>query len=138
VCVPPLGDALCAGGGAGAGFGTESAESDGLAIPSSLILYSAGFDATWEIDFFGAAAEAADASLADAQLSLQAQVAPSYINLRSVQQRIALSDAVIARQQRMLELTERRVQARTASRLDLTPLRGQLESTRAEAEPLQS
>lgn len=135
--LPPLGDAL----GTGAAGG-------GFAVPSSLNLYSVGFDATWEIDLFGghrraveaagAAAEAAEAQLADAQLSLTAEVASAYINLRSVQQRIALSDAAIARQQRMLELTARRVQAGTASQLDLTRLQGQLESTRAESEPLLS
>jgi len=142
--LPPVGDAL--GGAAGADGG--GAEGGGFALPSSLNLYSAGFDATWEIDLFGgrrraveaagAAAEAAQASLADAQLSLTAEVAAAYINLRSVQQRILLSDAAIARQQRMLELTRARVERGTASRLDLTRLQGQLESTRAEAEPLQA
>lgn len=141
--LPPLGDALGAGGGAGSGEG-----GGGFAVPSSLNLYNVGFDATWEIDLFGgrrraveaagAAAEAAEASLADAQLSLTAEVASAYINLRSVQQRIALSDAAIARQQRMLELTRARVERGTASQLDLTRLQGQLESTRAEAEPLQA
>jgi len=144
VRLPPLGDAL-----GGAGGGEEGgAEGDGFAVPSSLNLYSVGFDATWEIDLFGgrrraveasdAAAQAAEAQLADTQLSLTAEVASAYINLRSVQQRILLSDAAIARQQRMLELTGARVERGTASQLDLTRLQGQLESTRAEAEPLQA
>ena len=144
--LPPLGDTL---GGAGAAEGGAADDGGGgFAVPSSLNLYSVGFDATWEIDLFGgrrraveaagAAAEAAEASLADAQLSLTAEVASAYINLRSVQQRIALSDAAIARQQRMLELTGARVERGTASQLDLTRLQGQLESTRAEAEPLQA
>ncbi len=146
VRLPPLGDTL--GAGADSGAGAEDGAGSGFAIPSSLNLYSVGFDATWEIDLFGgrrraveaagAAAEAAEAQLADAQLSLTAEVASAYVNLRSVQQRIALSDAAIARQQRMLELTARRVQAGTASQLDLTRLQGQLESTRAGAEPLLS
>ncbi|TQK11763.1 efflux transporter outer membrane subunit [Herbaspirillum sp. SJZ107] len=146
VRLPPLGDAL--GAGAESGAGAEGGAGGGFALPSSLNLYSVGFDATWEIDLFGgrrraveaagAAADAAEAQLADAQLSLTAEVASAYINLRSVQQRIALSDAAIARQQRMLDLTARRVQAGTASQLDLTRLQGQLESTRADAEPLLS
>lgn len=148
VRLPPLGDALGGAGGGADSAGGESGGGGGFAIPSSLNLYSVGFDATWEIDLFGgrrraveaagAAAEAAEAQLADAQLSLTAEVASAYVNLRSVQQRIALSDAAIARQQRMLELTTRRVQAGTASQLDLTRLQGQLESTRADAEPLLS
>lgn len=146
--LPPVGDALGGAGGAGGAEGGSQEGGSGFAIPSSLNLYSVGFDATWEIDLFGgrrraveaagAAAEAAEAQLADAQLSLTAEVASAYVNLRSVQQRLALSDAVIARQQRMLDLTARRVQAGTASQLDLTRLQGQLESTRAESEPLLS
>jgi len=145
--LPPVGDALAGAGTGGAEGGSQEGGS-GLAIPSSLNLYNVGFDATWEIDLFGgrrraveaagAAAEAAEAQLADAQLSLTAEVASAYVNLRSVQRRLALSHAAIGRQQRMLDLTARRVQAGTASQLDLTRLQGQLESTRAESEPLLS
>lgn len=118
----------------------------GLAIPSSLNLYNVGFDASWEIDLFGgqrrateaagAAYEAAGARLADAQLSLVADVAQAYINLRATQAQMALSTAAIARQQGMLDLTAQRVDGGTASQLDLVRLQNQLESTRADAEPL--
>ncbi|MRW93486.1 efflux transporter outer membrane subunit [Duganella sp. FT80W] len=117
-------------------------------LPSSLNLYSVGFDATWEVDLFGgqrrateaagAAAEAAEARLADAQLSLVAEVAQAYVNLRSTQAQLALSQAAIERQQRALELAQRRAQAGTASELDLARLQGQLESTRSQAEPLEA
>ena len=123
----------------------ESGDSS-LKLPSHLSLYSLGFDASWEIDLFGgqrraveaaaASAEAAEANLADAQVSLAAEVVQTYVNLRSCQQRLALSDEAIARQQRMLELTRQRRQAGTATDLDLARLQGQLESIRAEAEPL--
>ena len=129
--------------------GDSGAQGEGAAslpIPSSLNLYNIGFDASWEIDLFGgqrrateaagAVAEAADAKLADAQLSLVAEVAQAYINLRATQAQMALSDAAIARQQGMLDLTARRVQGGTASQLDLVRLQNQLESTRADAEPL--
>lgn len=122
------------------------ADTTQLAIPSSLNLYSAGFDASWEIDLFGgqrrateaagAAYQAADARLADAQLSLVADVAQAYINLRATQAQMALSTAAIARQQGMLDLTAQRVGGGTASQLDLVRLQNQLESTRADAEPL--
>ncbi|WP_296952898.1 efflux transporter outer membrane subunit [uncultured Massilia sp.] len=142
--LPPLGD--LAGGAQGQPDQGQAASQGGAALPSSLNLYSAGFDATWEIDLFGgrrraaeaagALADAAAANLADAQLSLAAEVAQAYVNLRATQARIALSDAAIARQQQALDLTARRVAAGTASRLDLERLQGQLESTRADAEPL--
>jgi len=123
-------------GGSGAGF----------QLPSSLNLYSVGFDATWEIDLFGgqrrateaadASAQAAAANLADAQVSLAAEVAQAYVQLRATQARMALADAAIAREQRIVDLTRRRVQGGTASELDLARLQGQLEAARAEAEPL--
>jgi outer membrane protein, multidrug efflux system len=130
------------------GDGSGAAQGTGLAIPSSLNLYSAGFDATWEIDLFGgqrraveaaaASGEAAEASLQDARLSLSAEVAQAYVNLRSLQARLALAQAAIARQERTLALNERRVAAGTASQVDLARLQGQLEATRADAEPLES
>ncbi len=145
--LPPLGD-LPAGGQTQPGQGESGQGQGGIALPSSLNLYSMGFDATWEIDLFGgrrrateaagALAQAAEANLADAQVSLAAEVAQAYVNLRATQARIALSDAAIARQQKALDLTARRVQAGTASTLDLERLQGQLESTRADAEPLGS
>lgn len=119
---------------------------DGAQVPSSLDLFNAGFDATWEIDLFGgrrraaeaaaASAQAMEASLADAHVSLAADIVQAYVNLRGCQQRIALSDAAIARQQRALELIQRRRQAGAASELDLARLQAQLEGTRADAAPL--
>ncbi|PQO98744.1 RND transporter [Massilia phosphatilytica] len=113
---------------------------------SSLDLYNAGFDATWEIDLFGgrrraaeaaaASAQAMEASLADVHVSLVADIIQAYVNLRGCQQRMALSDAAIARQQRALELIGHRRQAGAASELDLARLQAQLETTRADAGPL--
>lgn len=120
----------------------------GISLPSSLNLYNVGFDATWEIDLFGgqrrateaagATAQAAEANLADAQLSLTAEIAQAYVNLRATQARLALSAAAIERQQRILDLTTQRARSGTASELDLVRLQGQLETTRFEAEPLQA
>jgi NodT family efflux transporter outer membrane factor (OMF) lipoprotein len=130
-----------AAGGAAAG-----ASGSGFQLPSSLNLYNVGFDATWEIDLFGgtrraveaarASAEAAEAGIADAQVSLAAEVALAYTNLRSAQQRLVLSDGAVVRQQRMVELTAARAERGTASQLDLTRMQAQLESTRADREPL--
>jgi multidrug efflux system outer membrane protein len=136
-----------ASGGAAAGSsGQSSSQGGGTQLPSSLNLYNVGFDATWEIDLFGgtrraveaarATLEAAEAGLADTQVSLAAEVASAYINLRSAQQRLALADAATARQVRMVELTAARAERGTASQLDLTRMQAQLESTRADREPL--
>lgn len=124
----------------------QSGQSSGVSLPKSLNLYNVGFDATWEIDLFGgqrraveaadAAAQAAEANVADAQVSLAAEVANAYVELRSAQQRLALADDAVGRQQRMLDLTAQRVRGGTASQLDLTRMQAQLESTRADREPL--
>lgn len=115
---------------------------------TSMNLYSLGFDATWEVDLFGAhrrsvqaanaTAEAAEASLADVQVSLEAEVANAYINLRDRQRRILLADKSIQAQQQMVALTRQRLERGTASRLDLIRVENQLDSTRNDQVPLQA
>lgn len=113
---------------------------------NSFNLYNVGFDASWEADLFGgqrrtvqatrATVAAAAADVADAQVSLTADVAQAYINLRDRQQRIALSQASSAMQRRMLDLTRQRYDRGTASALDVERLRNQVESTDADRLPL--
>jgi NodT family efflux transporter outer membrane factor (OMF) lipoprotein len=115
---------------------------------SSLNLYSLGFDATWEADLFGghrravqaanATAEAAEASLADVQVSLEAEVANAYINLRDRQRRIQLADESIRAQEQMATLTRQRLERGTASNLDLIRVQNQLDGTRSDQVPLQA
>ncbi len=109
-------------------------------------LYNLGFDASWEIDLFGgqrraveaarAGAAAAEANIADAQVSLTSEVAQAYVNLRDRQQRIALNNRSVTMQQQMLALTQERFDRGTASRLDVTRLQNQLDNTRANITPL--
>ncbi|KVA10920.1 RND transporter [Burkholderia latens] len=123
----------------------------GSASPSSggtgpLQLFSAGFDATWEIDLFGgtrraveaasAQAEAVDADLADTQVSIAAEVATAYIDLRDRQQRLALSRRTAELQRRMLELTQQRRARGVAADADIERLTTQVENTRASLIPL--
>ena len=111
-----------------------------------LQLYSAGFDATWEIDLFGgtrraveavsAQAEAVDADLADTQVSIAAEVANAYVDLRDQQQRLALSKRTAQLQQQMLELTQQRRARGVAADADIERLTTQVENTRASLIPL--
>lgn len=113
---------------------------------SSLNFYNVGFDATWEIDLFGggrrsieqarATASARLADLADAQVSLSAEVAQAYVNLRDVQQRVRLNTQSAQLEARMVALTRQRFAAGTASELDVERLQTQLENTEAQAVPL--
>lgn len=77
--------------------------------------FSAGFDASWEPDVFGrlragvnaseADARVAQASLADVQVSLAAEVAVNYIELRGLQQRLQIARSNLASQQETLKLS---------------------------------
>jgi NodT family efflux transporter outer membrane factor (OMF) lipoprotein len=115
---------------------------------SAVDVYNVGFDASWEVDLFGgrrrsveasrAQEQAAEANVADAQVSLTADVAQAYVNLRDVQRRIALSRDAVRMQQQMLELTQQRFTRGAASDLDVERLRGQVEATNGQILPLQA
>lgn len=110
--------------------------------------YTAGFDASWEIDLFGGTrraveaasdeAQAVDADLADVQVSLAAEVAQAYIDLRDEQQRLALANQTAELQQQMLTLTEQRRARGTAADVDVERLTTQVENTRSTLSPLAS
>ncbi|WP_459663123.1 TolC family protein, partial [Novosphingobium sp. 11B] len=99
------------------GASLGSSDSSGSSS-SDLNLYNLGFDASWEIDLFGgqrrtveaarAQMEGTEASLADVQVSISANVAQNYLNLRDRQQRIALGEQSVAMQTDMLALTRQR------------------------------
>ncbi len=109
-------------------------------------IYSANFDATWEIDLFGgkaravegarAQAEASEAALDGAKVSLEAEVAQAYVTLRQLQQRLALSRRDADIESRMLDLTRQRRADGAASDLDVEQLNSQLQSTEAGLTPL--
>ncbi|WP_120296410.1 efflux transporter outer membrane subunit [Paraburkholderia sp. BL23I1N1] len=111
-----------------------------------LQLYTAGFDATWEIDLFGgtrraieaasADAEAVDADLADTQVSLAAEVAQTYVELRDQQTRLELAQRQAETEQKMLTLTQQRRERGTAADVDVERLTTQVENTRATLMPL--
>jgi len=111
-----------------------------------LQLYTAGFDATWEIDLFGgtrraveaatAEADAVDADLADTQVSLAAEVAQAYVDLRDEQQRLTLAQRSAEIEQQMLTLTQQRRAHGTAADVDVERLTTQVENTRSTLTPL--
>lgn len=107
--------------------------------------------ASWELDFWGrvrnlkdAALEnylASDAARQAATLSLIAQVADSYLQLREFDERLELTRATIASREESLRIFRRRFEVGAISKLDLTQvetlwqqakaLGAQLEQTRA-------
>ncbi|MFK2891625.1 efflux transporter outer membrane subunit [Dyella flagellata] len=111
-----------------------------------LQLYSAGFDASWEIDLFGgtrraieaasAQAEAVDADLADTQVSLAAEVAQAYIDLRSQQQRLLRANQSAQLEQHTLDLVRQQRERGVVPDADVERQTTQVENTKATLIPL--
>ncbi|MBK9614445.1 MAG: efflux transporter outer membrane subunit [Uliginosibacterium sp.] len=110
--------------------------------------FSLGFDAGWEIDLFGgtrraieaanATAEASVESLRDAQVSLVAEVARNYIDLRVQQARLQIARDNAMSQADTEQITRWRVQAGLLTQLELAQARSNLEQTRARLPSLES
>lgn len=91
--------------------------------------YQVGFDASWELDFFGHQRRLSEAALSrtqssaeqlnDARLVLTAEVARTYIELRTGQQRLVLAEASTRHLEQLVQLTRIAVQAGDSARLDL-------------------
>jgi NodT family efflux transporter outer membrane factor (OMF) lipoprotein len=105
-------------------------------------------DAGWDLDLFGANRSALDASdaterasaatLGDVQVSVAAEVALSYITLRSAQARLAIASENLASQQETLQITQWRLQAGLVSSLEAEQARAATEQTRAQLPALQT
>lgn len=85
-------------------------------VRRNINLFEVGFDAEWEIDFFGytaheiaalkAQAEAAEESLCGVWITLSAEIAKNYIELRGLQQRREILQRNLEDQSDVLQLTE--------------------------------
>jgi outer membrane protein, multidrug efflux system len=126
-------------GGSGSSGGSSSGSSGGSS--GGLNLYVVGFDASWELDFFGgnrravegasASVDASEASVADAIVSLTAEVAQSYIQLCDARQRLALTQQNIDIESHLVDLMKLRRAGGTATDLDVVRISNQLDTTQA-------
>ena len=108
-------------------------------------IYQLGFDATWELDLFGRvrrSVEAADAQSAgavesrnDLLVSLQAEVAEAYLQLRAGQQLHQITVALIDAQREVFELTQNRQQHGLSSEADTETARAQWLSLQSQLPP---
>jgi multidrug efflux system outer membrane protein len=111
-------------------------------------LYDAGFDATWELDFFGgvrrgiqarnAELEGEVANLHDAQVSVIAEVARNYFELRGEQTQLAVARANVKNQQQVLALAQAELQAGSGTDLDVARAQSQLSTTLSTIGPLEA
>ena len=121
--------------------GTRSKTSQAVAAVPTRTLYDAGFDASWELDLFGGTRrgiEAAQADVAASQASLEqvrvtlvAEVARNYVDLRAAQQRIRIARDNLASQRETLQITEWRYQAGLARASEVEQARTAEAQTRA-------
>ncbi|QWT19438.1 TolC family protein [Bacillus sp. NP157] len=110
--------------------------------------YQAGFDASWELDLFGgvrrsveaarADAAAGEASVQDAQVTLFAEVARNYFDLRGTQLRIDVAKRDIANQQDSLKVIQARVDVGTGAEQDLASAKARLASVEAQLPVLET
>jgi NodT family efflux transporter outer membrane factor (OMF) lipoprotein len=122
-------------------IGLTQTIADITGLSRNLLGYQAGFDAAWELDFWGkyrrgVEAEAAGllASVADYQnalVALTAEVARTYVSLRTFEVLIDQAEENARIQEESLSIAKSRFQNGATSELDPTQAATQLESTRA-------
>lgn len=111
----------------------------GLPIPSGLNLWAHGWNASWEVDFWGRfrrTIEAADADLDAAVESygetlvlLLSEVATNYVELRTFEQRLTYARQNVVIQQQSLELAQARFRTGRGTELDVRQARSSLAQT---------
>ena len=132
----------------GSGTASRSESSETVGSGGSRNFFSAGFDASWEIDVFGgvrrsveaaeADVESSQASLENTRVSLVSEVALNYVEVRTRQMLIAIARANLASQSETLQLTEWRAQAGLVSSQDVEQARSNREQTRAQIPALET
>ncbi|MBI5434710.1 MAG: efflux transporter outer membrane subunit [Planctomycetes bacterium] len=110
-------------------------------------VYSAGFDASWEIDLWGRVSRSIEAANADLDASVEnvrdvsvavaAETARNYIELRSFQRRLAIARDNVSLQEQTLQLVRGRFDAGLVGERDVAQARTNVESTRSRVPALE-
>ncbi|MGB5817888.1 MAG: TolC family protein [Saonia sp.] len=110
--------------------------------------YNASFDAFWETDLFGRVSNRIKGAVANNQLaaadmqgayvSIFAELARNYMELRGAQYQLDIANRNLKGQQDTYDLTVRLSDAGTSNSLDVSRALAQLESTHATIPPLQA
>jgi NodT family efflux transporter outer membrane factor (OMF) lipoprotein len=105
-------------------------------------IYGANFDAAWELDLFGGTRRAVEAASADFQasreelrdvlVSLLAEVASDYIQIRLYQTRLSVAEANLASQNETSQFVVWRNKAGLSDAMAVEQVRFNLENTRAQ------
>ncbi len=127
---------------------TKSRSSKNSGTGTESEMYSAGFDASWELDVFGgvkrsvesaqAELEATQENFNDLQVTLLAEVALNYVEVRTYQSRLDVSRANIKIQLESYELNDSRFQAGIIGELAVQESLRILESSRSQIPALEA
>lgn len=144
-------------GTTGTSFGSSGGSASGTAgtlgaipLQGSTIppfnLYQYGFDAAWEVDFWGQVRRQVEAAKAmvqatederrDSLVSIEAELARDYINLRGVQRTLAITEENLASANQSLDLTRQRASGGLTTDLDVANAEAQASNIAAQLPPL--
>jgi NodT family efflux transporter outer membrane factor (OMF) lipoprotein len=111
-------------------------------------LFQAGFDASWEIDIFGGRRREVQAATARAQSSIEnyrdvtisviAEIARNYVELRGAQRQLGIAEKNRGIQEETLCLVKIRQDSKITSDLEVEQAKAQLERTRGSIPPLEA
>ncbi len=137
-----------AGAGLGPGASADGSYRRSGTAHTSGDLYQVGLDATWELDIFGGVRrgiEAADANwLAsienrrDVLVTLMAEVALNYVQLRGLQQELVIAQDNLSTQLQTADLTRRLLGGGLASTLDVANANAQVASIQSQIPTLKT
>jgi outer membrane protein, multidrug efflux system len=111
-------------------------------LTAPINFWQAGFDASWELDLFGRVRRSVEAANAqtgaavesrnDALLSLEAEVAQTYMQLRGAQALHDIAVSLVEQQREIVVLTQSQARVGLASDIDVKSATAQLAQTQAQ------
>jgi NodT family efflux transporter outer membrane factor (OMF) lipoprotein len=127
---------------------TRSVSSPEVSSGQEVDFLRASLDAGWELDLFGGTRRSIEAAVADYEgriadrdavmVSISAEVAQRYVDVRELQDRIRIASDNLLAQQETYELVQFRAEAGLSTGLDVQLARSNLESTRARIPELEN
>ena len=111
-------------------------------VKRNVNFYEVGFDAEWEIDFFGLTAheiaalkaheEAVQETLCGVWVTLSAEIAKNYIELRGLQQRLQIMKNAIDTKAQAMELTQELLERKVVNESDYSLIQAEWSALKAE------
>jgi len=130
-------------------MGSATREANQFAIPGNFPgltkpfnIFETGFDASWELDLFGgkrreveaatAEFQASEASRDDVRVSLLAEVAKTYIDIRRYQAQWAITQATVDSNQNTFDIATQRFNVGDVAHIDVTEAEAQLNQAKSQ------